>query len=335
MKGFHRSLLLVWFSIAALLAPSLVHAAPPPLPNGDTQADIVTPISDCDSVIAWFKRVPEPIAINQQIANAPRDASGTSFAGQLQVINGVLDELKSDKDVPKAAATAQKELVAGFTALASSLQLWVQGIQSGAPGGIVSLNQVLTASVNQSSGRNLLVDGYRLRADLGGICSATPETTIGRGCPAVKAWMIPAQSYMKGMWDAVGQALQASANARATEAAHPGAANIGGLLALPETWTNYFFSRALDLAVIPAPSTAAGVKQRVVGQLIGESDLYLLDMMGIWSGFLGGDAQTAQQIQDAYAKQSAALLSDYKTLQSDWAALSKTCGSNLLLPNPP
>jgi hypothetical protein len=230
---------------------------------------------------------------------------------------------------------AHKQLVDGFAALASYLQLWVQGIQSGAPGGIVSLNQVLAASVDQSSGRNLLVDGYRLRADLGGICSATPETTIGRGCPAVKTWMIPAQSYVKALWDGVGQALQSSANARATEAAHPGSTNIGGLLALPETWTNYFFTQALDLAVIPAPSTAVDVKQQVVAQLIGESDLFLLDMMGIWTGYLGGDAQTAQEIQNGYADQSATLLSDYKALQHDWATLAKTCGSNLLLPNPP
>jgi hypothetical protein len=195
---------------------------------------------------------------------------------------------------------------------------------------------VLTASVDQSKGRNLVVDGYRLRADLGGICSATAATTIGRGCAAVQTWMITGQSYVKGMWDAVKQELQDSANQHAKNAADPSSMNIGALMAIPETWTNYFFTQAVDLAVIPGPAPeATAVKREVVGQLIGESDLYLLDMMGIWSGFLGGDAQTAQQIQDAYAKQSATLLADYKTLQGDWAELAKTCGSNRLLPNPP
>lgn len=333
MKALNRSIILVWLAIAALVAPNVVQAAPPPLPNDQTE---IVAATDCAPVAAWFKKVPEANQVIKQLTSAPADASGTSYAGQLDVINGVLDQLKAIHDLPAAAATAQQELVDGYTATASSLQLWVQGIQSGAAGGIQSLNQVLTASVDQSKGRNLVVDGYRLRADLGGICSATPETTIRRGCPAVQAWMITGQSYVKGMWDAVKQELQDSANQHAKNAADPTSMNIGGLMAIPETWTNYFFTQALDLAVIPGPAPeATDVKQEVVGQLIGESDLYLLDMMGIWSGFLGGDAQTNQQIQDAFSKQTTALSTSYAKLQADWAVLAKTCGSTLLLPNPP
>jgi hypothetical protein len=218
--------------VAALAFPAIASAqAAPPAHGGATFVNAV----DCAPIVAWYARIPEPDAVNKQLAAAPADASGTNFKGQLQLLNDIVASLKSDKQVPTAAATAQKQLLDGYTNLASSISLWVQGIQSGAPGGIQSLSQVLNSDILQSQGRNLVVDGYRLRADLAGICSATPATTIGRGCPAVNAWMIPAASYVGGMWDAIQQELQTAAKERDQNAANPENINIGGLLAAPET----------------------------------------------------------------------------------------------------
>jgi hypothetical protein len=146
--------------------------------------------------------------------------------------------------------------------------------------------------------------------------------------------MVPAASYVQGMWDGIKSELQDAQNEKAKEAANPDLINIGGLLAPPETWSNYFFTQALALAVLPAPAEAVAVKQQIVAQLMGESDLYVLDMMGIWTGYLGGDAETSQQISDGFAKEQTTLSADFTKLQSDWSTLAKSCGSTVLLPNP-
>lgn len=321
-----RALLLVLVALGTAASPELALAqAPPPRVDQTT---------DCAAITAWFNQIPESDAVNKQLAAAPTDASGTAFVSQYQILNKIASDLKALSNVPAAANQAQTELVAGFSSLAQSWSLWVQGIQSGAPGGIQSLNQMLQINILLSQGRNQVVDGYRLRADLAGGCSSTPATTIGTGCPAVNAWMIPAASYVKGMWDAIKSELQDSQNEKVKEAANPDLINIGGLLAPPETWSNYFFTQALALAELPAPAEAVDVKQQVVAQLMGESDLYVLDMMGIWTGYLGGDAETSQQISDAFAKESNTLSTAFTKLQSDWAALAKSCGSTVLLPTP-